>query len=157
MAAISADLKEVLTAMELTVLPEDFVLVHLPENIKAIPGEWFRRATTRFAVVVQEPKTVTMILPRRKWLRMQNIFDKYESNGPWKVLGFKTKRPPVTIGLLAAVEAALRGAKIQIIPVSTLRRFHVLVPKSDLPRAVRALRDLMEHCGKKKAGPGPRA
>ena len=50
MAAISAEIKELLIQTELFVFPEDFVVVYLPQNIKAISGEWFRTATTRFAM-----------------------------------------------------------------------------------------------------------
>ncbi len=150
MPAISTELRELLNETDLFVFPEDFVVVYLPENIKAISGEWFRYEATRFAMVIREPKTITMIIPRRKWLRMQNIFEQYEVNGPWKVISFKVKRSPVTTGYLAVVESALKDSKIKVIPVSTLKSNHILVPKSDLPRAVRLLRDFMENCKKKK-------
>jgi len=149
MPAISAEIKELLIRTELFVLPEDFVVVYLPQKIKAISGEWFRTATTRFAMVIQEPRMITMIIPRRKWLRMQNIFENYEVNGPWKVLGFRAKQPTGAAGYLAAIESALKDSKITYLPVSTLRTSHILVPKSDLPRAVRRLRDFLENCKKK--------
>ena len=151
MPAISAELEELLSATELFVFPEDFVAVYLPQNIKTISGEWFRQATTRFAVVIQEPKSVTMIIPRRKWLRMQNIFEKHEMTGTWKVISFIIKNSPVTIGYLAAVESALEASKIRVIPVYTPRSCNILVPKSDLPRAVRLLRDFLENGKKKKS------
>jgi hypothetical protein len=149
MPAISADIKELLIATELSVRPEDFVVVYLSQ-IKAISHEWFRHSTTRFAVVIQEPKSITMIIPRRKWLRMQNIFDKYEANGPWKVISLQLGASPVSVGYLAAVESALKDSKMPVIPISTLKDSHLLVPKADLPRAVRLLRELQESCRKNK-------
>lgn len=149
MPVVSADLRALLSATDLFVFPEDYVVVYLSET-KTISGEWFRKATTRFAVVIQEPKKVTMIIPRRKWLRMQNIFDKYEANGPWKVISFKMKPSYVPAGYLAAMEMVLKDARIDVIPVSTMRKSHVLVPKADLPRAVRHLRDFLESCKEKK-------
>ena len=149
MPAISAEVRDLLIQTDLFVYPEDYVVVYLSQK-KTISGEWFRQATTRFAVVIQEPKTVTMIIPRRKWLRMQNIFDKYEANGPWKAISFKLKNSSVPIGYMAAIEAVLKESKIQIIPVSSLKNGHILVPKSDLPRAVRQLRDFQESLKKKK-------
>ena len=77
MPALSEDLKKLLTRTKLVVFPEDYIAVYLPIGVKTIPGEWFRPATTVFAVVIQEPKVITMILPLRKWLRMQSMFDKY--------------------------------------------------------------------------------
>ena len=150
MTAISAELKELLIQTELFVFPEDFVVVYLPQNVKAISAEWFRYTTPRFAIVIQEPKMVTMIISRRKWLSMQNIFEKYEVNGPWKVISFKAKKSSEVIGYLATLEAVLKESKINFIPVSTLKNNHILVPKSDLPRAVRLLRDFLESCTKKK-------
>ena len=151
MPAISAELKELLKKTELYIFPEDFVVVYLPHNVKTISGEWFRQATTRFALVIREPKLVTMVIPRRKWLRMQNIFEKYETNGSWKVISFKIKNKPVLNSYLAAVESALKDSKIRIMPVSTLRSCHILVPKLDLPRAVRLLRDFLENNKKKNS------
>ena len=149
MPAISAELRELLIETELLIYPDDFIVVYLSLG-KTISGEWFRQATTRFAVVIQEPNQVTMIIPRRKWLRMQNIFEKYTTDGPWKAIRFKMKKSCVTTGYLAAVESALKGSGIQIIPVSTLSNYHILVPKADLPRAVRLLRDFQEKCRKTK-------
>ena len=82
MRALSAELKKLLLRTNLVVFPEDYVIVHLPIGIQAIPGEWFRPATTRFAVVIQEPKLITMVVPRQKWLRMQNMFEKYDVKRP---------------------------------------------------------------------------
>ncbi|MBN2241828.1 MAG: ACT domain-containing protein [Acidobacteria bacterium] len=149
MPAISAELKELLTETELAVFPEDFVVVYLPQNIKAISGEWFRPATTRFALVIQEPKTVTLVIPRRKWLRMQNIFENYEANGPWKVIHFKVNKSPVPPGYLATMGSALKDSGIRSIPVSTLKNTYILVPRPDLPRAVRLLRDFVTGIGKR--------
>ncbi len=149
MPAISEELRALLIETELFIYPEDFVVVYLSEE-KTLSGEWFRHATTRFAVVIQEPKTVTMIIPRRKWLRMQNIFEKYTTNGTWKVISLKLKKSEATTGYLAAIESALKDSKIQVIPVSNLKNSHILVPKPDLPRAVRLLRDFQEKCNKKK-------
>jgi len=151
MPAISADLKKMLAETDLFVFPEDFVVVYLPQNIKAISGEWFRYATTRFAMVIQEPKMITMVIPRRKWLRMQNLFEQFEVNGPWKVISFKTKHSGVVPGYLASIGAALKDSKIRSIPVSTLKNSNILVPKSDVPRAVRLLRNFLDkHKDKKK-------
>jgi len=150
MPAISAKLRELLIQTELFVFPEDFVVVHLPKEHRAISAEWFRYATTRFAMVIQEPKMITMVIPRRRWLRMQNMFEKYEANGPWKVISLKVKQSDEMTSYLATIVSVLKDAKISIIPVSTIKNNHILVPKSDLPRAVRLLRDYLENCTKKK-------
>lgn len=150
MPALSADVKKLLTQTSLVVFPEDYVAVYLPVGIKAIPGEWFRPSTTRFAAVIQEPELITMIVPRRKWLRMKNIFDKYEVSGPLKAITFDVKLSLVAGWIRIAIASALAEANIKSIPISSFKRYHVVVPKADLPRTVRILRQLIESGKKKK-------
>lgn len=150
MTELSAELKELLSRTKLVVFPEDYVAVSLPIGIQAIPGEWFRPATTRFAMVIQEPKSITMIVPRRKWLRMQGMFEKYDVKGPLKVVSFDVKLSLATSGYMCAIGSVLTQAKIGAIPISSLKSDHIIVPKANLPRAVKVLREfLLSH--KKKS------
>jgi hypothetical protein len=152
MPAISAELKKLLTRTSLVVFPEDFVVVYLPVGIKAIPGEWFLPATTRFAVVIQEPKMITMVVPRGKWLRMQNMFENFEVEGPFKVISFDVKLSMVVSGYMAAIGSVLTEASLSSVPISSFKHDHILVPKTDLPHTVRVLRDFLDSCKKKSAG-----
>jgi hypothetical protein len=148
MAVLSANLKKLLVRTKLSVLPEDYFVVRLPLDSKPIPGEWYRPATTRFAVFVREPKEISLIVPRRKWLRMQSIFDKYKLSGPMKVISFDRKLSMVVPGYMSAVGEVLVEAKISVLPVSTFASDHILVQKTDLPRTIRLLRNLVQNCGK---------
>jgi hypothetical protein len=148
MRALSADLKKLLTRTSLVVFPEDYVIVYLPIGIQAIPGEWFRPATTRFAAVIQEPKLITMVIPRQKWLRMQNMFEKYDVSGPYKVISFDVKLSLVATGYMAAFGSVLREAKISALPISSFKHDHIIVPKAELPRTVKVLRHFLATCKK---------
>jgi len=143
MPKLSAGIKELPKRVNIVVFPEDYFVIYLPIGIKAISGEWFRPATTRFAVVIQEPKTVTMIIPRRKWLRMQRLFDRYEVEGPVKVISFDVKLALVSSGYLSTLGSLLTESGIRSTPISSFRKDHVIVPKEDLPRAVRILRNFL--------------
>ena len=157
MPAISAELRKLLIRTNLVVYPEDFVFVYLPPNIKAISSEWFRSSTTRFAVVIQEPKLITMVVPRRKWLRMQNMFEKFEVNGPLKVVGFDVKLALAARGYMAAIGSVLTEAKISAVPISSFKHDYILVYKTDLPRTIRVLREFLESCKKKPFGGSKKA
>jgi hypothetical protein len=146
MTALSADLKKLLVRTKLAVLPEDYLIIRLPLDSKTIPGEWYRPATTRFAVFIREPKEISLIVTRRKWLRMQNIFDKCKVSEPMKVIGFDSKLSMVVPGYMSAIGSVLADSKISVLPVSTLSSDHILVQKADLPRAVRLLRQLIQSC-----------
>jgi hypothetical protein len=152
MADISPKLKELLTHTSLVVFPEDYVVVYLPIDVHRISAEWFRPATTRFAAVIQEPNVITMVIPRSKWLRMKNMFDKYDVNGPLKVISFDVKLSLVASGYMSAIGSVLTKSNINAIPISSFKGDHIIVPKADLPRTVRVLRDFLNGFKKKPSG-----
>jgi hypothetical protein len=146
MPALSANIKKLLARTKLVVLPEDYYVVELPVDAKQIPGEWYRPATTPFAVFIREPRQITLIVNRRKWLRMQNIFEKYSVHGPVKVVTFDVKLSMVARGYMATVGTVLAEAKLSAVPISSFARDHMIVPKTDLPRTVRVIRQFLEGC-----------
>jgi hypothetical protein len=151
MQPLSASLKKLIAQANLVVYPEDYIAVYLPTGIKAIPGEWFRPDTTRFAAVIQEPKLVTMIVPLRKWLRMQNMFEKYDVSGPLKAITFDVKDSLSAGGFRVAVASLLAEADISSIPISSFKRYHIVVPRKDLPRTVKILRKFLDGVKKGRA------
>ena len=146
MSDLNKDLKSLLVRTRISVLPEDYLAIRLPVDSKPIPGEWYRPATTRFAVFIREPKEISLVVTRRKWLRMQSIFDKYQVSGPMKVISFDNKLSMVVPGYMCAIGSVLVDAKIGAIPISTLSGDHLLVEKADLPRTVRLLRQFIHQC-----------
>ncbi len=146
MAVLSPELKKLLGRTKLVVLPEDYYMIRLPVDAKPIPGEWYRPATTRFAVFIREPDEITLVVPRRKWLRMQNLFDDFKVLGPMKVITFDIKLSLVVTGYIAAISRILAEDKISILPMSSFHRDHILVQKEDLPRTVRLLRQFLQSC-----------
>jgi hypothetical protein len=152
MPAQDADLKKLLTSTKLIVFPEDYIAVYLPTGAKTIPGEWFLPSTTRFATVIQEPKLVTMIVPLRKWLRMQSMFEKYDVSGALKVISFDVKLSLVAGSFRIAIASLLSEHNISSLPISSFKRYHTIVPKKDLPRTVKVLRKFLDSARKKQAG-----
>src|ERR1019366_3945143 len=103
MAVLSAELKDLLVRTKLSVLPEDYLVIRLPLDSKPIPGEWYRPATTRFAVFIRETKETSLIVSRRKWLRMQSIFDQSIVSEPMKFIAFDVKFAMVVPGYMSAI------------------------------------------------------
>ena len=143
MARISAELAKLFAQTKLELLPEDYYLVRLPADTRAIPGEWYRPATTRFAVFIRAPKGITLVVSRRKWLRMQNLFESYELSDPVRVITLDLELPLELHGYFAAVADVLAGAGISILPIGAFDRDHVLVHKKDVPRAMKVLRQFL--------------
>jgi hypothetical protein len=157
MPALSEDLKKLLTRTKLVVIPEDFIPVYLPLGVKSIPTEWFAPTTTAFAAVLQESKLVTIILPHRKWMRMQSMFDKYDVSGPLKVMNFDVKSSLEAGNFRAAISSIITDSGISSIPISSFKSYHVIVPKADLPRAVKVVRKLLDGLKKKPSGASKKA
>ncbi len=153
MPALSSNIKKLLARTKLVVLPEDYFVIQLPADIKPIPGEWYRPATTRFAVFIRESNQITLIVNRRKWLRMQNIFDRpFKAHGPMKVVAFDIKLSMVARGYMATIGTLLADAKLSVMPVSTLLRDHIIVAKPDLPRTVKVVHQFLNELRNKPRG-----
>ena len=146
MPAPVTDLYKLLGKTKLVVLPEDYFLVRLPVETKPIPVEWQRPAATQFGALIREPHEITLIVGRRKWLRMQNIFDDFDVSEPMKVITFDIKLSLNVYGYIAAISQVLAEAKISVVPMSSFSRDHILVSKKDLPRSVRLLRHFLQEC-----------
>lgn len=150
MPMLTPQLEEILARTRLVVLPEDYYMIRLPVDTKPIPGEWYRPATTRFGVFVREPNEITLIVPRRKWLRMRHLFEKFTISKPMKVITFGVKLDLTVYGFMAAVAAVLAENRISILPISSFDRDHILVAKTQLPLAVKVLRQFLQSCKKRR-------
>jgi hypothetical protein len=148
MPALTPELKELFARTKLVVLPEDYYMVRLPTDAKPLPGEWYRPATTRFATFIRDSQEITLVIPRRKWLRMHSLFESFELSEPMKVVTFDVKLSFGVCGFIAAVGAVLAEARISILPMSSFNRDHIVLAKKDLPKAVKTLRQFLQSCKK---------
>jgi hypothetical protein len=142
----AADLRAPFATTGLSVLPEDFVVVYLPLDTKPLLPEWHRPTTTRFGAIIRDPEELVLVVAKRKWLRMQSIFKKYEIEGPFKVIELVLDARKPVPGYLSQLGAVLSEWQIRGFPISSFRRNHILVEKPDLPRSMRALRKFIEQC-----------
>jgi hypothetical protein len=148
MPELTPELRELFARTKLVVLPEDYYMVRLPVDAKPLPGEWYRPATTRFATFIRDSEEITLVVPRRKWLRMHSLFETFELSKPMKVVTFDVKLALNVCGYIAAVGAVLADARISILPMSSFNRDHIVIAKEDLPRAVKVLRHFLQDCKK---------
>ncbi len=109
----SADLRAVFAGTNLTVLPEDYVVVYIPLDSKQVPGEWFLPATTRFLVIIREEDRYVLVLPRAKWTKMRNLYVESEVEGPLRVIGLDPASTKFVPGFMTQVGAVLTAEKIR--------------------------------------------
>src|SRR5262245_11774327 len=112
MAALSADLKKLLARTKLAVLPEDYYVIHLPQDTRLIPAEWYRPSTTRIADFIREPREISLVVARRKWLRMRNIFGEHRIHGPMRVITLEMPDSLEVSGYMSALLNVLSQARI---------------------------------------------
>jgi hypothetical protein len=145
---LTPQVRNLFARTKLELLPEDYYVVHLPLETRPIPGEWYRPATTRFAVFIRAPRGITLIVGRRKWLRMRNLFTRYTISEPMRVVTLDAALSLDVYGYLAAVSEVLAAGKISVVPIGSFDRDHIVVKKRDLPRAIRLLRQFLASCKK---------
>ena len=143
MPELTPSLRKQLSRNRLKVLPEDYFVVRLPPTENAVPAEWYRPVTTRFAVFIRDPAAITLVVSRRKWLRMQNLFRKFRIVETVKVVTLGTGRVRRLESCLVTAGKVLVEAGIDTLPVSSFHYDHILVPKQNLPRAIRLLRQFL--------------
>ena len=70
-----------------------------------------------------------------------------------KVVEFDVKLSMASRGYMAAIGTLLAESQLSAVPVSSFLRDHIIVPKADLPRTVRIIRQFLESCrsGKNKS------
>jgi hypothetical protein len=151
MASNSGIQKNLFCHTKMIVFPEDYFAIRLPMDSKTVLSDWFRPATTRFAIFFRDPREIHLVVSRRKWLRMQSIFPKRELSGPMKVICFDPKLSKSIPDYMYAIGKILVENKLNAIPVSSLSRDHLLVPKSELPKAIKLFRKFMASCKKEAA------
>ena len=148
MTSHTVNLEDLLCNTKLTVLPEDYFIVRLPADAKSFLTDWFRPATTPFVMIIREPQEINLVVNRRKWLRMKSIFPKYEVSGPMKVICFDPKLSASALGYMAVIGKVLTDNSLSVTPISSFHRDHILVPKRELPKAVKVFRKFLSSCKK---------
>ena len=150
MPELTAKLRKELDLIQIKVLPEDYIFVRLPPDAKAIPGEWYRPATTRFAVFIRDPEEITLIVAQRKWMGMRNLFRKCRVSRKVRVVMLDLRRVKHPARCLPIIGRAFVEAGLATAPLASAHAVHVLVRRENLPKTIRVLRGLLsgEH------GPG---
>lgn len=80
------------------------------------------------------------------------MFEKYDVSAALKVVSFDVKSSLEAGALRAAVASMMAESGISSIPISSFRSYHIIVPKGDLPRTVKALRKFLDSYKKKPSG-----
>jgi hypothetical protein len=97
-----------------------------------------------FSSVTYDNNEVSVVLRASDWERLKGEFSGFDEAGPYKLLTFDIVLDLSIVGFLSVVSAVLAEEGVSIYAISTYLRDHILVRKEDSPRAVAALRKLIE-------------
>jgi len=119
------------------------VSIKLDEEAKA---KSLLRDLQPFSSVTYDNNEVSVVLRASEWERLKEEFSGFEEAGPYRLLTFDIVLDLSIVGFLSVVSAVLAEEDVSIYALSTYLRDHILVKKEDSPRAVAALRKLIEEC-----------
>jgi hypothetical protein len=117
------------------------VSIKLDEEAKA---RSLLRDLQPFSSVTYDNNEVSVVLRASDWERLKGEFSGFDEAGLYKLLTFDIVLDLSIVGFLSVVSAMLAEEGVSIYAISTYLRDHILVRKEDSPRAVAALRKLIE-------------
>jgi len=119
------------------------VSIKLDEEAKA---RSLLRDLQPFSSVTYDNNEVSVVLRASDWKRLKEEFSGFKEAGPYRLLTFDIVLDLSIVGFLSVVSAVLAEEGVSIYTLSTYLRDHILVRKKDSPRAVAALRKIIEEC-----------
>ena len=97
-----------------------------------------------FSSLTFDPSEISLVAKDREWKRFKGGFERYEEEGPYRLITFDIVLDLAIVGFMAVVSAKLANLGISIFALSTYMKDHILVKDSDSELAVTALRELIE-------------
>jgi uncharacterized protein len=116
-------------ALELLVLPEEFMVAPLAANAP-LPS-WATQC--RFCCVVRTPDELSIVCS------LDHVPESFRRGARWRAFQVRGPIALSEIGVLAAIDTPLAGVRISIFVVSTFHTDYVLVNSEKLAQAITAL------------------
>jgi hypothetical protein len=147
---LSEPMRNILSETVVKEHTEDYTIVsvRLDEESKA---RSLLRELRPFSSVTYDNNEVSVVLRSSDWERLRGEFHGSAEAGPYRLLTFDIVLDLSIVGFLSVVSALLAEEGVSIFAISTYLRDHILVRKEDSPRAVAALRGLVEECRRPRA------
>jgi hypothetical protein len=142
---LSEPMRRILSDTVIKEHTDDYTIVSIKLNEEA-KARSLLRDLQPFSSVTYDNNEVSVVLRVSDWERLKGKFSGFEEAGPYKLLTFDIVLDLSIVGFLSVVSAVLAEKDVSIYALSTYLRDHILVRKEDSPRAVAALRKLIEEC-----------
>jgi hypothetical protein len=141
----SFSVDEILAATQLTVHPDNFVLVGLSPHEKlptlaALPNDFYQ--------IIVEPDVLTLLLKGRDWAGLAPAYPTAQTEGPLRLFTFSVAMDWDVVGFLAAVTSLLAANGIPLGAVCGYYRDHLFIAETHAGRAEFLLRAEIDRCKK---------
>ncbi len=118
----------------------DYTLIHLPAPAITAAAGVLAEIGEPFSALIVDKDEVTLVLPAGDWQDFKARLPDHRAADPFRLITFDTPLALDLVGFLALVSRALADAGVTVLAFSAFERDHLLVPASQLERAVAALR-----------------
>ena len=140
----TTNLSQILAVTELSVHPDEFVLVGLPAKQKIYVEAELSRLAGDFVQYIREPDILTLLLPQFSWKVIEHRYPEALTQKPVNLFTFSVAMDWDVVGFLAGVTAILANSNIPLGAVCGYYRDHLFIAHQYARRAEAVLRQEIE-------------
>jgi hypothetical protein len=137
------NIAKLLAETEITVHPGPFTIVSIDRSEEA-KARRLLVDLAHFSSLTFDVAEVSLVVKEDEWSSLRNRFEKYQEEGPYRLITFDIVLDLSIVGFMAVVSQRLADEGVSIYALSTYLRDHILVKEGDCEKAVEALRSLIE-------------
>lgn len=146
---IPDSISDLFSETKIVVHPDDFTIVSIDKKEEGTARRLLK-GLTAFSSVTFDAHEVSVVLKTEEWDRLKGRFDRFQEEGPYRLITFDIVLDLSVVGFFAAVSSILADEGISIYALSTFLRDHILVKKQDAERAVSAIQLKIDECKRRK-------
>jgi hypothetical protein len=136
------NITRLLAETEITIHPDPFTIVSIDRS-EEDKARTFLVDLAPFSSLTFDVAEVSLVVKENEWSSLRNIFEKYQEEGPYRLITFDIVLDLAIVGFMAVVSRRLADEGVSIYALSTYLRDHILVKEGDCGKAVEALRSLI--------------
>jgi hypothetical protein len=139
------DFSQILTFTELSVHPDEFVLVGLSPKRQMQLEATLSRLTGDFVQYIREPDILTLLLPQSSWKVIEQDYPEAHLQSPINLFTFSVAMDWDVVGFLAGVTILLAKNDIPLGAVCGYYRDHLFIARQYAKQAEAILRQEISH------------
>jgi hypothetical protein len=136
------NIMRLLAETEITVHQDPFTIVSIDRSEEAKARKLLVDLAP-FSSLTFDVAEVSLVVKEDEWSSLRNGFEKYQEEGPYRLITFDIVLDLSIVGFMAVVSRRLADEGVSIYALSTYLRDHILVKESDCGKAMEALRSLI--------------